>query len=97
MTHFISTPIQGASPVIGSKQVTEEKSGQTAAKVFFTKHIDAEHLIALYRLINSEIYGKVAIKLHTGERHGPNILPRDRRGDGGYDGFGQRGEHAWAF
>ena len=77
MTHFISSPIQGASPVIGSKQITEEKSGQTAAKVFFTKHIDAEHLIALYRLINSEIYGKVAIKLHTGERHGPNILPRD--------------------
>lgn len=63
--------------MIGSKQITEEKSGQTAAKVFFTKHIDAEHLIALYRLINSEIYGKVAIKLHTGERHGPNILPRD--------------------
>ena len=26
---------------------------------------------------NSEIYGKVAIKLHTGEKHGPNILPRD--------------------
>lgn len=77
MTHFISTPIQGASPVIGSKQITEEKSGQTGAKVFFTKHIDAEHLIALYRLVNSEIYGKVAIKLHTGERHGPNILPRD--------------------
>ena len=45
--------------------------------MFFTKHIDAEHLIALYRLVNNEIYGKVAIKLHTGERHGPNILPRD--------------------
>ena len=29
------------------------------------------------RLISDEIYGKVAIKLHTGEQHGPNILPRD--------------------
>ena len=27
--------------------------------------------------MNGEIIGKVAIKLHTGERHGPNILPRD--------------------
>lgn len=28
-------------------------------------------------LIKGEITGKVAIKLHTGERHGPNILPRE--------------------
>ncbi|MBR2183539.1 MAG: DUF362 domain-containing protein [Acidaminococcaceae bacterium] len=27
--------------------------------------------------MNENIYGKVAIKLHTGEKHGPNILPRD--------------------
>lgn len=47
------------------------------AKVYFTKHIDAEHLIALYDRINEGIYGKVGIKLHTGEKHGPNILPRD--------------------
>ena len=45
--------------------------------VYFTKHIDAEHLIQLYEKVNSEICGKVAIKLHTGEPHGSNILPRD--------------------
>lgn len=28
-------------------------------------------------MINEGIYGKVAIKLHTGEPHGPNILPRE--------------------
>ena len=28
-------------------------------------------------MINDAIYGKVAIKLHTGEPDGPNILPRD--------------------
>lgn len=39
--------------------------------------IDAEHLNKLYDLIKGEITGKVAIKLHTGERHGPNILPRE--------------------
>ena len=47
------------------------------AKVYFTKHIDAEHLQKLYEKVNSEISGKIAIKLHTGEPHGPNILPRD--------------------
>lgn len=34
-------------------------------------------LIKLYNLVNEGIYGKVAIKLHTGEKHGPNIIPRD--------------------
>ncbi|MBQ6005182.1 MAG: DUF362 domain-containing protein [Selenomonadaceae bacterium] len=47
------------------------------AKVYFTKNIDADHLIALYNKINGDISGKVAIKLHTGEPNGPNILPRD--------------------
>ena len=49
----------------------------TKAKVYFTKHIDAEHLGRLYEQVNADIRGKVAIKLHTGEPHGPNILPRD--------------------
>lgn len=47
------------------------------SKVWFSSVIDAEHLLKLYDHIKGEISGKVAIKLHTGERHGPNILPRD--------------------
>ena len=47
------------------------------ATVYFSKTIDAEHLIALYKKINSEITGKVAIKLHTGEPNAPNILSPD--------------------
>ena len=47
------------------------------ATVYFSKTIDAEHLIALYKKINSEITGRVGIKVHTGEPNGPNILPRD--------------------
>lgn len=64
------------APVVGSKNVTGENYKGTAAKVYFTRKIDAAHLIKLYKLINENIYGKVAIKLHTGEPHGPNILPR---------------------
>lgn len=65
------------APVVGSKNVTGKNYQGSAAKVYFTKTIDAEHLIKLYKMINENIYGKVAIKLHTGEPHGPNILPRD--------------------
>ena len=65
------------APVVGSKNVTGESYSGTAAKVYFTKNIDAEHLIKIYSKINENIFGKVAIKLHTGEKHGPNILPRD--------------------
>gem|GEM_PF-2782704 len=71
----INAPV--VTPVIGSKRVEPGKYKGSAAKVFFSPIIDAEHLIKLYNLVNSEIYGKVAIKLHTGEKHGPNILPRD--------------------
>ena len=66
-----------AAPVVGSKNVTGQKFSGTAAKVFFTDKIDAPHLIKLYNMINGEIYGRVGIKVHTGEPHGPNILPRD--------------------
>ncbi len=65
------------APVIGSKNVTGENFIGSAAKVYFTKKIDAESLIKIYKLVNENIFGKVAIKLHTGEKNGPNILPRD--------------------
>ena len=68
--------MQTQAPVVGSKKVTSDFKGEKA-KVFFTRHIDADHLKKLYALINDEVKGKVAIKLHTGERNGPNILPRD--------------------
>lgn len=64
------------APVVGCRRVGPDFCGEKA-KVYFTRKIDAEHLKKLYALVNGEIVGKVAIKLHTGERHGPNILPRD--------------------
>ena len=65
------------APVVGSKNVTGTNYQGSAAKVYFTKTIDAEHLIKLYKMIDENIFGKVGIKLHTGEKNGPNILPRD--------------------
>lgn len=65
------------TPVIGSKNITGKNAQGSAAKVYFSPVIDAAMLIKLYNLVNEGIYGKVAIKVHTGEPNGPNILPRD--------------------
>ena len=64
------------APVVGSR-VVSKPDGASHAKVYFTRHIDAEHLLKLYGLVNEGIYGKVAVKLHTGEKEGPYILPRE--------------------
>lgn len=71
------TPPQAQAPVVGSRNVTGQPHQGSAAKVYFSPVIDAASLIRLYNLVNENIYGKVAIKVHTGEPNGPNILPRD--------------------
>ena len=65
------------SAVVQNVAVAEKIPPAEKATVYFSKQIDAAHLIELYNKINSQITGKVAIKLHTGEPNGPNILPRD--------------------
>jgi len=45
------------------------------SRVFFTKDLGVDGLLAIYSRINQGISGKVAIKLHTGEPHGANLLP----------------------
>ena len=61
----------------GSVKVSVNGGAGSRAKVYFSKNINAETLIKLYDMINEGIYGKTAIKLHTGEKNGPNILPRE--------------------
>lgn len=48
-----------------------------AATVFFTKNLSAGGLQELYARVSGRLAGRVAVKLHTGEPHGPNILPRE--------------------
>ena len=61
----------------GSVKVSANGGAGSRAKVYFSKNINADTLIKLYDMINEGIYGKTAIKLHTGEKNGPNILPRE--------------------
>ena len=44
--------------------------------VYFTRDLSAEGLEKIYKRICAPLTGKVAVKLHTGEQHGPNIIPR---------------------
>lgn len=44
--------------------------------MYFTRDLSAEGLIRLYEKIKENLTGRVAVKLHTGEQHGPNIIPR---------------------
>lgn len=71
------TDLLAQAPVVGAADVTGKATAGSRAKVYFTKYIDAAHLSQLYDKINEGIYGKIAVKLHTGEKYGPNILPRD--------------------
>lgn len=73
---FLKLAGAAAGGALGETAVKDTQKMERA-KVYFSKVIDAEHLNKLYDLIKGEITGKVAIKLHTGERHGPNILPRE--------------------
>lgn len=46
-------------------------------KVYFSRELSAESLLRLYGMVSRSITGRVAVKLHTGEPDGPNILPRE--------------------
>lgn len=47
------------------------------SKVYFTKDLSARGLLKALDTIKGQLTGKIAVKLHTGEPHGPNILPRE--------------------
>lgn len=53
----------------------EQRSGKESV-VYFTRDLSAEGLCKIYARISGCLTGKVGIKLHTGEPHGPNIIPR---------------------
>lgn len=57
-------------------QPVSAADGISRAKVYFTDKINEDSMVKLYKLINSDIYGKVALKIHTGEQGGKNFLPR---------------------
>ncbi len=53
----------------------EERTGNESV-VYFTRDLSAEGLRRIFNRVNKNLSGKVGIKLHTGEKNGPNIIPR---------------------
>jgi len=60
----------------GSKYIPMEQRNGKKSVVYFTRDLSAKGLQKIYEKVNDGITGKVAIKLHTGEKNGPNIIPR---------------------
>ena len=52
-----------------------ERTGQEST-VYFTRDLSAQGLQQILRRVSGNLTGKVSDKLHTGEPHGPNIIPR---------------------
>lgn len=53
----------------------EQRTGERSV-VFFTRDLSENGLLKTYDRVASVLCGRVAIKLHTGEAEGPNIIPR---------------------
>lgn len=53
-----------------------ERTGNESI-VYFTRDLSPRGMEKLYERVNGMIRGRVAVKLHTGEQYGPNIIPSD--------------------
>lgn len=51
-----------------------QRSGETSL-VYFTRDLSAEGLRKISSRVINAVSGKIAVKLHTGEKNGPNIIP----------------------
>lgn len=73
--------IKAGSLALGSLAVhglpLQARPAEDKATVYFTPEITTESLLRIYERVCAPLQGRIAIKLHTGEPHGPNILPRD--------------------
>ena len=59
----------------GSVRVPFDQRDGATSDVFFTRDLSAEGLRRAVAKVAPQLTGKVAIKLHTGEKDGPNIIP----------------------
>lgn len=73
--------IKAGSLALGSLAVhslpLQARPAEEKATVYFTPEITTESLLRIYEKVCAPLQGRIAIKLHTGEPYGPNILPRD--------------------
>ena len=63
------------APAVISCVDLDSANAAESSTVYMTKDLSPNGLKKIYSYINKNISGKVAVKLHTGEPHGPNIIP----------------------
>lgn len=61
----------------GDKYIPFAERSGASSDVFFTNDLSAEGLRRIFAKVNKTLTGRIAVKLHTGEQHGPNIIPRE--------------------
>ena len=66
-------PVPGTN---GNVYIPFDKREGEKSVIYFTRDLSPEGLKKIYDRVSKGIEGKVAIKLHTGEAEGPNIIPR---------------------
>ena len=44
------------------------------SKVYFTKTITPEKVVEMYKILGKELKGKIAVKVHSGEKGNQNYL-----------------------
>ena len=47
------------------------------SKVYFTKDLTPEGVVKVYKMLNAELFGRVAVKLHSGEKGNQNFIGPD--------------------
>ena len=60
----------------GKRYIPYDERVGNESVVYFTRDLSPERLDKIYKKVSANIKGKVGIKLHTGEKNGPNIIPR---------------------
>lgn len=66
-------PIAGTG---GDRYIPYSERAGAESPVYFTRDLSAKGLRRIFAKVSQNITGRASIKLHTGEPHGPNIIPR---------------------
>lgn len=67
---------QAVAGTDGDKYIPYKNREGQESVVYFTANLSAEGLLRIFDKVGAHLTGKVGIKLHTGEKDGPNIIPR---------------------
>ena len=72
-----ATALSFSSGGLGGAFIALPEVARSKAAVYFTKDLSPDGLRKIYARVNRGMVGRIAVKLHTGEPNGPNIIPQE--------------------